>query len=347
MIDRQTTRSATTAGCCLLAVGFLTAWPLAARAAAPDPQSAPREASQTPAEESNATPRTTYVLGPDDQIVIHAIDVPDISEKPQKLDREGDLRLPMVGRIHAAGMTVADLEAELTKRLKVYLQEPDVTVSVAESRSQPVSIIGAVATSGIKQLDGGKSLVEVLSMSGGLAADAGPTVRIARRLTQGRIPLPEAVDDPTGAFSIVDLDARALLEGRTPEKNIIVLPNDVVSVPRANLVYVIGEVTRPGPVVLSGEHSITVMEAVSSSGGVLRTANSSKVRILRRVAGQEQRAEVEVNLQKVMNGKANDVALAAGDILVIPDSSGKRVTTRAIEAALQLGMMVGTYGIIR
>ena len=252
----------------------------------------------------------------------------------------------MVGRVHAGGMTVADLERELTKRLKLYLQEPDVTVTVAESRSQPVSIVGAVATSGVKQLEGGKTLVEVLSMSGGLSADAGPTVRIARKLTQGRIPLPEAVDDPTGAFSVVDLDARALLEGRTPEKNIIVLPNDVISVPRADVVYVIGEVTKPGPVVLNGERSISVMEAISSSGGVLRTAAPARVRILRRVAGQEQRSEIAVDLQKVMNGKAKDQALSTGDILVVPDSSGKRMTARAIEAAIAIGTMVATYGIV-
>jgi polysaccharide biosynthesis/export protein len=317
-------------------------WTLSVHAAAP---------AQTPTAAQTATAdapaRSTYVLGPDDQIVIHAVDVPDISEKPQKLDRDGDLRLPMVGRVHAAGMTVADLERELTKRLKVYLQEPDVTITMAESRSQPVSVIGAVTTSGVKQLEGGKTLVEVLSMAGGLTADAGPTVRVARKLGQGRIPLPEAADDPTGAFSIVDLDARALLDGRTPEKNIIVQPNDVISVPRADVVYVIGEVTKPGPVLLSGERTVSIMEAVSSSGGVLRTAAPNRVRILRRVAGQEKRTEMQVDLQKIMNGKANDVALSAGDILVIPDSSGKRATTRAIEAAIQVGTMIGTYGVLR
>jgi polysaccharide export outer membrane protein len=327
------------------AAALCCAWPLSSLAATPG---SPPAAVQNVAPEGPV--RTTYVLGPDDQIVIHALDVPEITEKPQRIDRDGDLRLPMVGRVHAAGITVAQLERELSMRLKVYLQEPDVSITVAESRSQPVSIIGAVATPGVKQLEGGKTLVEVLSLAGGLTADAGPTVRIARQLGrggQGRIPLPEATDDPTGAFSIVDLDARALLEGKTPAKNIIVQPNDVISAPRADVVYVIGEVSKPGPVLLSGERTISVMEAVSSSGGALRTASSSRVRILRRVAGQEQRTEMEVDLQKIMNGKAKDVAMAAGDILVIPDSSGKRATTRAIEAAIQIGTIVGTYGVLR
>ena len=207
--------------------------------------------------------------------------------------------------------------------------------------------MGAVASSGIKQLEGWKTLVQVLWLAGGLSADAGPTVRVARPLAQGRIPLPEAQDDPTGSFSIVDLDARKLLEGRIPDKNIAILPNDMVSVPRADVVYVIGEVNKPGPVPLGGGQTMSILEAVSSSGGTLRTAAPSRVRILRRVPGQEERAEVQVDLQKVMNGKARDVALAAGDILVIPDSSGKRATTRVIEAAIQMGTMIGTYGIVR
>jgi polysaccharide export outer membrane protein len=304
----------------------------------------PPAASTTSAD---APARTAYVLGAGDQIVIRAVDVPDISDKPQKLDQNGDVRFPMLGRVHAAGLTVEQLENELVTRLKVYLEAPDVSVAVTESHSEMVSVIGAVATPGMKPLEGGRTLVEVLSAAGGMTQDAAPTLRIARKLTQGRIPLAEAADDPTGTFSIVELDARALLEGRAPDKNIVVRPNDVISVPRADVVYVIGEVGRPGPVPLSGGRSISILEAVSTSGGTLRTAAPTRVRILRRVAGQETRNEIEVNLQKIMNGKDNDLALTAGDILVIPDSSGKRVTTRAIEAAIQMGTMIGTYGIIR
>jgi len=204
-----------------------------------------------------------------------------------------------------------------------------------------------VMTPGLKPLDAGKTLLDVLSAAGGLSPDAGPTVRIVRKLDQGRIPLAEARSDSASGFSTVELDARALLDGRTPEKNFVILPNDVVAVPRAAVVYVIGEVGRPGPLQLTADHSITVMEAVSTSGGVLRTAATGKVRILRRVAGQEERAEIGVDLQKMMQGKAKDLPMNVGDILVVPGSSGKRATTRAIEAAIQMGTMIGTYGVIR
>jgi len=299
--------------------------------------------------QSDAAPNlpATYVLGSADDLVIHAIDVPEISEKPYRIDPDGDLRLPIIGRVHAAGMSIIQLEEELKKRLGVYLQTPDVTVTVTNSRSQTVSLMGAVMNPGLKPLDAGKTLLDVLSAAGGLSPDAGPTVRIVRKLDQGRIPLAEARSDSASGFSTVELDARALLDGRTPEKNFVILPNDVVAVPRAAVVYVIGEVGKPGPLQLTADHSITVMEAVSTSGGVLRTAATGKVRILRRVAGQEERAEIGVDLQKMMQGKAKDVPMNVGDILVVPDSSGKRATTRAIEAAIQMGTMIGTYGIIR
>jgi polysaccharide export outer membrane protein len=287
------------------------------------------------------------VIGIDDTLVIRVSDAPDINEKTQRVDPNGDLRLPVVGRVHAAGLTVEQLEAALRGKLGVFLQTPDVTVTVTSSRSYAVSVIGAVSNPGLKPLDLGKTLVDVLSAAGGLTAEAGPTVRVARKLEQGRIPLAEAVDDSAGGFSTVEIDAKALFEARSPEKNIVLRPNDVVAVPRADLVYVIGEVGRPGPIQLTAGHSISVMEAVSTSGGVLRTAAPAKVRVLRRVAGQETRTDIPVNLKDMMNGKAKDIPLAVGDILVVPDSTSKRASIRALEAAIQMGTMIGTYGVVR
>jgi polysaccharide export outer membrane protein len=210
-----------------------------------------------------------------------------------------------------------------------------------------VSVIGAVSTPGVRQLEGRKTLIEVLSMAGGISADAGPSLRITRRLEQGRIPLPGATEDTTGGFSIAEVDVRSLLDARAPEQNIVIRPYDVISVPRAEIIYVVGEVARPGPLPLSGGHSISVMEAVSSSGGVLRTAAPTRARILRRTPGDQKRAELDIDLKKIMQGKADDLPLSAGDILVVPDSSGKRVAARAVEAAIQMGMILGTYGAVR
>jgi polysaccharide biosynthesis/export protein len=290
--------------------------------------------------------RTTYVLGPGDQLVIHAVDVPDISDKSQRIDSAGDLKLPLVGRLHVQGLTVEQLETDLTNRLKTFLQQPDVTVTVTEFRSQAVSVLGAVNAPGVQTLDGNKTVLDVLTKAGGASADAGAIVRITRRLDQGPIPLPGATENAATGFSVAELPLRPLLDAKTPENNILIRPNDLVAVPRADLVYVIGDVTKVGWIPLTHGTSMSIVEAISTSGGMLRTAASSHGRILRLTDGAQRRTEIPVDVQKIMQGRVDDVPLVAGDILVVPNSGSKRALTRALETAVQLGVVVGTYGIV-
>jgi polysaccharide export outer membrane protein len=303
--------------------------------------------SQSQPAQNDKEVRSSYILGAEDQIVIHAVDVPDISDKPMRLDLSGDIKIPMVGRIHAGGLTSEQLEAELTKRLAVYLEKPDVAVTIAEFHSQPVSVIGEVNTPGVQQIEGRKTLIEILSQAGGLNANAGPNITITRRIEWGRIPLSDSRDDPTGRFSIAAIELKPLINAKTPEKNIVIRPYDVISVPRAETVYVIGEVGKVGPLTLNERHTISVLQAISSSGGVLRTAAPAKAKILRPVAGSPTWAEFPVDIKKILKGQAKDQTLVAGDILFVPDSAGKRAGLRALESAIQAGTMVATYGVVR
>jgi polysaccharide export outer membrane protein len=302
------------------------------------------DVSQSAADSLNL--RSNYVLGPDDQIFIEAVDVPDISGRPQRLDPNGDLKLPMVGRIHAAGLTLQAFEAELMRRLKTYLEDPDVAVTITEFRSEPVSVLGAVNKSGVHQLEGRKTLIEMLSLAGGISVDAGPSIRLTRRLERGPIPLTGATEDGTGAFTIAEIDLKSLLEATHPELNIIIEPYDVISVPRAELVYVVGEVAKVGPVRLTAGHSMSVLEALSTSGGMLRNAAPGGARIFRQVAGDQMRTEIPLDLTKVMQGRAVDQQLLPGDILIVPDSRRKRAAARMFEAALQAGVLIGSYGVV-
>lgn len=289
------------------------------------------------------------LIGPEDQIVIRVADNPDLSDKPQRVDTNGEIRLPMIGRVQAAGLTPQQLEAELAARYKVFLNEPDVMVAVLESRSQPVSIVGAVSQPGVRQLDGRKTLLDLLLMAGGATAEAGPTLTLTRRLEFGRVPLPVAKDDDSAQFSVAEIPLRPLLDGRSPGNNVVLQPNDVITVSKAEVVYVIGEVGKPGPVPLLRGNSVSVLEAVSTIGGVLKTAKVTDARILRPVAGSEARNELPVDLGLILAGKADDVALMPGDILVVPEkgTAGKSAVTRALEGALQLGIAIGTYGLVR
>ena len=126
-----------------------------------------------PATNKNAVEHPTkYVLGPNDEIVILALNAEDIANKPIRISAGGDINLPMVGRIHVAGMTVEQLEGEVTERLRKYIRNPEVAINVTGFKSQPVSVIGFVGNPGVIQLEGRKTLIEVLSMAGGLSQAA-------------------------------------------------------------------------------------------------------------------------------------------------------------------------------
>ena len=281
--------------------------------------------------------RSTYLLGPDDQITIRAAECEEISDKAVRVGLDGYIRLPLVGRVRAAGFTVAQLETDLMGRLKEFVREPEVAVAVTEFRSQPVSVIGCVKAPGIHQLQGQKTLIEILSLAGGLADDAGPVVKVTRRLEMGRIPLPGAADDSTGEYSVAQVKLQAVLQASSPEQNIVIRPHDVISVPRAEMIYVTGQVVRSGGFVLNERESISVLQALALAGGLDRAASPKNSRILRRASAASSRVEVPVDLSKIMDSRAEDLPLKPDDILFIPNSAPKRAALRAIEAAIQTG----------
>ena len=291
--------------------------------------------------------RSVYALGTDDQITIRALNMPDVSDKPMRIDADGYIKLPMIGRVKVAGLTIPQLEADLIERLKVYLEKPDVVVSVTEFHSQPVSIVGEVKTPGVHQIQGAKTLIETLALAGGLNPEAGPLARVTRKLQYGRIPLPGAVDDSTGQFNQADVNLTLLLAGKSPEFNIFIRPQDVISIPRADIVYVLGEINKTGPLILHDGQSISVLQAISASGGMLKTAAKSNVKILRPIMGGPKRAELSIDVKKMLNGQANDLPLLAGDILIVPGSTGTKAALRGLESVIQFGTLAATYSIVR
>jgi polysaccharide export outer membrane protein len=286
---------------------------------------------------------TTYTLGSGDQIVIRAIDVEEIDNKPVLIDTRGNINFPIVGRIHAAGLTTEELETEIETRLKKYINEPDVTVALAELRSQPISVLGSVQTPGVHQLQGQKTLFEVLSLAGGLRSDAGNTVKITRHLEWGRIPLPTAADDPTGQFSVASVSVKSIMSATNPQENITVKPNDVVSVPKGDIVYAIGAVHKSGGFVLGENESLSALQVLSLAEGLDRSAAPQDAKIMRNVPGSNDRAEIPVDLKKILAGKGTDVPLRADDILFIPTSATKNVALRSLEAAVQIGTGLAIY----
>lgn len=283
----------------------------------------------------NLQTRSQYVLGPDDTVKIWALGVDEISDKPVRIDTSGYVDLPLIGRVQAAGMSVEQFEAVLLKRLQSEVKDPRVSVELVDFGSQPVTIMGAVNQPGVHQLQGRKTLAEVISLAGGLKPDCGPRINITRSLKYGSIPLLNAKSDPTGKFSTAEVNVRELMDAKNPALNIPIQPDDVISVPQAEMVYVIGEVKKPGEILLSSKSGVSVLEALSAAEGLSGTPSAAHSKILRPVPGQTQRQEIALDLKKILAGKGEDVELRPNDILFVPTNTPKKALTRAAEAAVQ------------
>lgn len=286
----------------------------------------------------------TYVMGPDDQLKIWALGVEEISDKPVRIDPSGDIDLPIAGRVHAAGLSVEQLKAELEHRLGREVRKPEVTVEIVEYGSQPVTVLGAVNHPGVLQLSGRKTVAEILSMAGGLSSAAGPYVKISRQTNWGKIPLASAQPDATGAFSVATLKVQSLLAGTTPTDNILIRPHDTITVPTAEMFYVVGAVKKPGSFALNERESVSVLQALSMAEGLGPTPKAQNSKILRTVPGSGDREEIPVDLKKILAGKGEDQALRANDILFVPESTAKKAVTRAAEAAIQTASGVIIWG---
>jgi len=285
---------------------------------------------------SDDSSRSTYVLGPYDQITVRMSELEE-TEKNIRIAQDGYINLPMIGRVKSAGLTVEQLEMQLVVKLKKYVREPQVSVEIKEFRSQPVSVLGSVNKPGVLQLEGDKTVVEMLSKAEGLNKDAGYTAKITRRMEWGPLPLPDAKEDPTGQFSVAEVDLKSLLAGKNPEQNITVKPHDVISVPRAEMIYVVGEVKKAGGFLLTDRRNLSVLQAVSLAEGVSPSAAAQKAKILRATEGTSARTEIPVDVKRILGGKGKDVPLEADDILFIPSSLAKKASVRAMEAAIQAG----------
>ena len=313
------------------------------------PLLAPALAQQPPALPSptgapHARVPSTYHLGPDDVVQFYGLDAEEIVNKPYRIGPDGQISLPLVGRISVAGITLRELEDAVNSHLKTVIQDPQLVANVLEFRSQPVSVVGAVNQSGSLQLQGQRTLLEMISLAGGLRQDAGYSLRITRRLEWGGLPLANAHLDSTGRFSVAEVNLRDLLAARRPTDNIQVLPHDVISVPQAEMVFVLGDVGRSGSFPLADRRTMSVVEALSMAEGLTRTADSRNCRILRVISEEAARREIPVDLKAILAGKAEDVRLQAGDILFVPGSTSKTVGLRTAEAIIQAATGLAIWG---
>jgi len=322
-----------------------------------------------------------------------------------RVSQTGTIGIPLVPvRLHVSGLTEIQAEQKIAEVLEAngLVSHPEVSVTVRERKSKPVTVVGAVQRPLVFQADRQVTLLEVLAEAGGLSNDAGDQVIITRptqamsfedaeppaigpadaapaksqHTKPGAKPLAtsasSSASSPEGtaaeppelsspgnsaekssygtnapsapvATDTITINLYELMEAGNTKNNIDLQAGDVVTVPHAGIVYVLGAVGRPGGFVLTNDREqLNTLKILALAGGFTRTAKTDHAVVIRKDP-QGQQHEVQLDLKKILNRQAEDVQLQPSDILYVPESGTKRAVLRSLEFGIALGSGVALY----
>jgi polysaccharide export outer membrane protein len=304
-----------------------------------------------------------YRIGAHDLLEINVFEAPELN-RSLRVSASGEITMPLIGTVQSAGLTSRDLEYVLEERLRKYLKDPHVGVFVSTIESHPISVVGAVKKPGVFQVRGPKTVLEMLSMAEGLADDAGDEVLVMRGAalrrgtnkiegmdSTGETNAPSAGHQPSAGEgaqavnvsagdsaandkNIVAINLQKLLETGDSRYNLPVYPGDIVKVARAGIVYVVGEVKKPGGFVLKSHEQMSVLKAIALAEGLTSTSATGRTRIIRTNEDTGERAEIPIDLGKILDGKAPDRPLNSADIVFVPNSAARAALYRGTEAVV-------------
>ncbi|MGB9508197.1 MAG: polysaccharide biosynthesis/export family protein [Candidatus Acidiferrum sp.] len=318
------------------------------------------------------SPLGDYEIGPEDLLDISVLEAPDLNRTVRVSD-DGTISLALLGAVPAAGLSTRELQAELEDRLRhSYMVDPQVSVFVQDMRSHPVSVFGSVQKPGVYQIRRAKTLVEVLSMAQGLADDAGDTIIIMRHpsdtgnpamgaLVSNDPPHPStgsepnfsgsdsssSATEPSSSTESVSINLKDVLDSTNSRGNVLVYTGDVVKVSRAGIVYVVGQVNKPGGFVLKTNENISVLQAVALAEGMTPNSKGKAARIFVAEGSNGSRREVAINLDKIMEGKEPAPLLKPNDVLFIPNSASKETLRTLQQSTFGIAGALGGAAIYR
>jgi polysaccharide export outer membrane protein len=249
-------------------------------------------------------------------IEISVYNVPELSTKA-RIGNAGDVYLPLVDYVHVGDLTVEEAQTLIQKRLEEggFVRNAHVAVLLDESASQGVTMLGEVAKPGIYPVLGDRKLYDFISAAGGFTTAAGRKISIIRQHSQGppiTLNLPRNLADDM-------------------QDDIEILPGDTISIPRAPIIYVVGDVGRPAGLLVDNG-SLTVLQALALAGGTNHTAKLGGIRIIRK--GPAGMTETRIPLKKMLEAKAPDITLQADDILFVPLSGVREAASTGMNAAI-------------
>lgn len=257
-----------------------------------------------------------YRIGPGDVLDIRVYNRPQLSREAVRVEGNGMIRMPLVENdIQAACLTEGELAKEISTRYARYYKNLQVDVFIKEYHSKQVAIIGAVNEQSRFELQRRVRLLELLTYAKGPSTKAGQTINIVH--SSAVSPCKQQTDDAT-AFSSYKLSD--VLQG-DPKSNPYLEAGDIVTLPEADQVYVVGNVFMPLTIAL--KEPITLTRAIAMAGGLKQDTKKDKIRILRQEPGTTIRKEITVDLSAIEKKSSEDLALAPNDIIDVPTSAGK------------------------
>jgi polysaccharide export outer membrane protein len=253
--------------------------------------------------------RESLLIGPGDLLHVTVLRESELEQHARVLD-SGAIPLALIGDVPVQGLTPAQAAARIASQYLngKFLLHPDVSVLVEQYATQAVSVLGEVGHPGTVQLTAPRTLIDVLSQAGGLTEFADRHITIERGGKDGdrvRVFLPNHADDALNA-------------------DVLVRPGDIVVVPKAGVVYVLGDVARPGGYVMQYDSRLTVLQAIALAAGASKTASERRIRLVRNVDGQS--LCISLPLREMERGREPDVPLQANDILYVPFSLVKNIS---------------------
>jgi len=268
-------------------------------------------------------------IGVDDLISISVYDSPELS-RTVRVGADGQIRLPMLKRcLKAEGLLPGELENVIAEALRSeqLLVDPVVTVNVAEYRSRPISVAGAVRHPLTFQAFGGVTLLDAITRAEGLSPEAGPEILVSRK---------QPDENGIAATLTQRISVRALIDAADPELNLKLSGGEEIRVPEAGKVYIVGNVKKPGAFPVRDVGDTSVLKLLALAEGLTPFA-AKQAYVYRREAKTSAKNEIPIELRKIVDRKSPDVTLQPDDIFYIPDNRGQRLTVGALEKIAGFG----------
>jgi polysaccharide export outer membrane protein len=252
----------------------------------------------------------SLLIGPGDELHVQVADTPEMEQHPRVTDA-GEVPIEGAGNVKVVGLTPAEAANAIQNRLIAahYMRHPAVLVTIEQYATQTVSILGEVKAAGAYPIGTPRSILDVLALAGGLNAVADRNILIERHSDPASLVHYNYSNDTDKAVG----------------QQVLVFPGDTVIVPKAGIVYVLGDVNRPGGYPMANNESkMTMLEAIAFAGGLTKTAKQGGARLIRK-EGDGSYSDRKISIGDLQEGKVPDFAMQAGDVLYVPFSYGRNI----------------------